>query len=223
MTVPRSPTQPGDTLTFGNYPQTAAGRDRTPIEWLVLEHSRGKLLLLSRHILDCRRYHDEFAATSWRECALRQWLNGEFYDRAFTAAEQQHIQLACNSGNGVNSPDTRDRVFLLSEDEVLRVTESLGKDFRRACGTEFAKQRKPDGCRLYVMDKNIPSDYLTMRGKRQGCSWWWLRTRGQLKDHGPDPARVTFVGTRASIRHYARVDQTGDGVRPAIWVRRLAK
>jgi hypothetical protein len=74
----------------------------------------------------------------------------------------------------------------------------------------------PDGCRLYVMDKNVPADYLREAGKLYGCSWWWLRNQGRLKDTGPDPSRVAFIGTRASVRHYARVDRSGNGVRPAM-------
>jgi hypothetical protein len=53
-------------------------------------------------------------------------------------------------------------------------------------------------------------------GKKYGCSWWWLRNQGRLKDKGNDPSRAMFIGTRASIRHYARVDLARDGVRPAL-------
>jgi hypothetical protein len=208
--------RPGDIVTLGRYPQTAAGADWTPIEWVVLENSGGELLVLSRHILDCRRYHEEFAETSWQDCDLRRWLNEEFYRSAFTEVEKGAIRLTRNADHGEGSPETEDRVFLLSEAEVERVTEKLGKNFRRARGTEFAKVEKADGCHLYVMDKKVDADYLTEGGKKYGCSWWWLRDRGRLKDKGTDAKRAVFVGTRASIRHYARVDLAGDGVRPAV-------
>ena len=142
-----------------------------------------------------------------------------FYHAAFTAAEQELVKTTRCTGNGENSPDTDDQVFLLSAAEVNQVTERLGKDWRRARATEFAQVKKADGCHLYVMDKNVPSDYLTEDGKTYGCSWWWLRTQGSLKDKGSDPTRAMFIGTRASIRHYARVNQARDGVRPALKLR----
>jgi hypothetical protein len=47
----------GDVITFGTYPQTSGGTDRTPIKWRVLENSGGELFVLSESILDCKRYY----------------------------------------------------------------------------------------------------------------------------------------------------------------------
>ena len=198
------------------YPQTANGTDSTPIQWLVLENTGSEIFLLSRYILDCRRYHGDFTDTCWQDCDLRQWLNHEFYRAAFTDEERKAIRTTHNTDHGEGSPDTEDTVFLLSAAAVNGLSGTLGRDFLRAIGTEFAKVKKPDGCHLYVMDKNIPSDYIYEAGVKYGCSWWWLRDQGRLKDKGNDPSRAVFIGQRASIRHYARVDQAGDGVRPAI-------
>jgi hypothetical protein len=208
--------QPGEIITFGTYPQTADGTDCTPIQWLVLENSGSALFVLSRYILDCKRYHRAFTATSWRDCDLRQWLNEVFYKAAFTDAEKAIVKTTHNTDNGEGSPDTDDKVFLLDVAAVNRLTDKLGKNFRRARGTAFAKIKKADGCHLYVMDKNVDADYLSESGQKYGCSWWWLRNQGRLKAKGNDPSRAMFIGTRASIRHYARVDLTRDGVRPAL-------
>ncbi len=208
--------RPGEIVTFGTYPQTADGADKTPIRWRVLENSGGELFILSEYILDCKRYHAEYAAVTWRDCDLRGWLNDAFYRAAFDAVEQGLIRTTRCTNNGESSPDTEDKVFLLGEAEVTRLTGTLGKDFLRARATAFAQLKKADGCHLYVMDKNVPADYITEGGKAYGCSWWWLRNQGKLKDVGSDPSRAVFIGTRASIRHYARVNQTGDGVRPAL-------
>ena len=208
--------QAGKIITFGTYPQTAEGTDSTPIQWLVLENYGGELLALSKYILDCKRYHGEFTDTSWLSCDLRLWLNQKFYHAAFTDEEKEVIKTTHNTDNGEGSPDTDDQVFLLDAATVIRLTDKLGKDFLRARGTEFAKIRNADGCHLYEMDKNIASDYLTEGGKKYGCSWWWLRNQGRLKDKGDDPSRAAFIGQRASIRHYARVNQSRDGVRPAL-------
>ncbi len=214
--APHRSAKPGEIVTFGSYPQTADGADRTPIKWRVLRNSGSELFLLSEYILDCKRYHREFVDTTWRDCDLRKWLNDEFYDAAFNAAEQELVKTARCTDNGEGSPDTEDKAFLLGVAEVNSVTDELGKDFRRARATEFAKMERADGCHLYVMDKNIDTDYISEGGKKYGCSWWWLRNQGRLKDKGKDPARAMFIGTRASIRHYARVNLAGYGVRPAL-------
>lgn len=210
----RRSTRPGAIITFGSYPQMADGSDRTRIQWRILRNSGSELFLLSQYILDCKRYHREFTAVNWRDCDLRQWLNDEFYHSAFTDAEKEIIKTTHNTDHG--SPDTADQVFLLSAAEVKSLTHELGKDFLRARGTAFAAVKKADGCHLYVMDKNVDKDYISEQGQKYGCSWWWLRDQGRLKDKGDDPARAVFIGTRASIRHYARVNNEGYGVRPAI-------
>ncbi len=208
--------QPGDIITFGVYPQSADGADRTPVKWRVLGRSGSELFLLSQVILDCKRYHAEFVRVTWRDCDVRQWLNDEFYHAAFDATEKGLITTTRCTDNGEGSPDTEDKVFLLSVAEVKEATDTLGKDFRRAIGTEFAKVKKADRCRLYVYDKSVSEDYLTVNGAKHGCSWWWLRNQGRLEDQGNDASRAVFVGARASIRHYARVNRTGYGVRPAL-------
>lgn len=202
--------KPGEIITFGSYPQTADGTDRTPIKWRVLQNSGSELFILSEDILECKRYHAEYADVTWQDCDLRKWLNEEFYTAAFDDDEKRLIRTTRCTDNGDGSPDTEDKVFLLSVAEVQRLTHVLGKDFRRTVGTEFAKVKKADGCHLYVMDKNVEADYITENGRKYGCSWWWLRTRGS------SPSRAFFVGTRASIRSYARVNLARDGVRPAV-------
>lgn len=202
--------KPGDIITFGMYPQTADGADRTPITWRVLHNSGSELFILSAYIVDCKRYHAEYVAVTWRDCDLRKWLNDAFYDAAFNAAEKECVKTTRCTDNGEGSPDTEDRVFLLSVAEVERLTDVLGKDIRRAIGTAYAKVKKADGCHLYVYDKSVRDDYVTENGQTHGCSWWWLRTQGN------SPSRAFFIGTRASIRSYCRVNRISYGVRPAL-------
>lgn len=213
-TAPHPSAKPGEIVTFGTYPQTADGTDRTPVRWRVLQTFGGELFILSESILDCKRYHGEYVDITWRDCDLRKWLNEEFYNAAFNAAEKELVKSTLCTDNGEDSPDTKDRVFLLSIAEARTLTNVAGKDVfereRRAVGTEFAGLRKPDGCRLYVYDMSVSADYLTVNGKKLGCSWWWLRTQPG------SPSRAAFVGARGSIRGYARVNRTGYGVRPAL-------
>lgn len=206
----------GDTVIFGAYPQLADGRDKTPIAWRVLQNSSGELFLLSKYILDCKRYHNEDADTQWRDCDLRQWLNGEFYDTAFSSYEKERIKITRCSDNGNGKADTEDKVFLLSLAEIQKFTDP--KDgtattiMRRSTPTDWAKVKRPDGCCLYVYDKGIEKDYVTEDGRKRGCSWWWTRTQSQ--DEHPD--RATFIGARSNIKRYGQVTVKGCGVRPAI-------
>ncbi len=205
-------TPPGEIITFGTYPQTADVADRTPIKWRVLQNSGRELFILSEYILDCRRYHGECVDITWRDCDLRKWLNNEFYNTAFNAAEKGFIKTTCCTDNGEGSPDTEDKVFLLSVTEIKDLSDLHGKDLRRAVGTDFAKTKKNDGCSLYVYDKTNKENYIIRNGEEIGCSWWWLRTQGNK------PSRAFFVGPSCSIRSYANVSLARDGVRPALKV-----
>jgi len=205
--------KPGELVAFGAYPHRADGADRTPIQWRVLRNTGSRLFMLSERLLDCKRYHGANVNITWRDCDLRKWLNGEFYNAAFNAAEMESIATTLCTGNGEGSPDTEDRVFLLNVTEISELTETHGKDLRCAAGTDLARTRKPDGCNLYVYDKTNKENYIISHGEAVGCSWWWLRTRGNK------PSRAYFVGTSRSIRSYANVSLARYGVRPALVMR----
>ena len=202
----------GDYVTFGAYPQTASGTDKTPIEWLVLDRIGSSVLLLSRYGLDTQPYHETDASVTWETCTLRKWLNGAFLETAFTWAERRAIRMTCvDNGtqqgyagwNGVAAVNTYDEVFLLSYAEANRYlgvtyenTENLAA---RAAPTDFAKQR----------DVGFNTACLTAAGEY--ASGWWLRSPGF--DAG-DAARV---GADGSLWSYS-VNTNGACVRPAIWV-----
>ncbi|WP_237566464.1 DUF6273 domain-containing protein [Paenibacillus sp. EZ-K15] len=144
---------------------------------------------------------------TWHDCDLRKWLNDEFYNTAFNAAEKEVIKTTHCTDNGEDSPDTGDIVFLLSVTEIKELSDIHGKELRHAVGTDFAKSKKNDGCSLYVYDKTNKDNYIIRKGEEVGCSWWWLRTQAFA---------CFFVGPSCSIRSYANVSLTRDGVRPAL-------
>lgn len=209
--------KPGEFITFGMYPQTEDGKEQA-IKWRVLRNSGSELFVLSEYILDCKRYHGNCEDLKWRDCTeitwqdcdLRQWLNDEFYNAAFNDAEKPFIKSTHCTDNGEGCPDTEDKVFLLSVAEIKDLSENHGKDLRRAAGTEYAKLKKMDGCRLYSYDKSVKANYIIRDGEAVGCSWWWLRTQGN------NPSRASFVGTGCSIRSYGNNSIDGYGVRPAL-------
>lgn len=212
--TPHRSAKPGEIINFGTYPQSVDGADRTPIKWRVLQNSGRELFILSEYILDCRRYHGEYADITWRDSDLRKWLNDEFYNASFNDSEKRLIKTTHCADNGEGSTNTEDKVFLPSVSEVKELTDKLGEDSlsakRRAIGTEFSKIKKNDGCYLYVYDKKVRDNYIIEKGEEFGCSWWWLRT--QLGSS----SRAFFIGPRSSIRSYGRVNLACYGVRPAL-------
>ena len=104
----------GSTVTFGNYEQ---GDGQAPIEWVVLDRQEDRALLLSKYALDAKPFHEvEDRNVTWAECTLRAWLNGDFYNSAFSDEERARIVQVTNAT--ANAPDTQDCVFLLSLDEL---------------------------------------------------------------------------------------------------------
>lgn len=202
-----------ETVTFGNYPQTASGTDSTPIEWLVLARDGDKVLLLSRYGLDAQPYNTNDTNVTWEKCTLRTWLNDTFYNKAFTTAEQKAIETTavsnakdqCYRGyraDGGNN--TQDKVFLLSYAEAnkyLGVTyNDSSNTIARVQPTEYA----------IAQHAHTSGSYTTSDGKAVG--YWWLRSPGDVQ------AYAAFVSTGGSLFD-ANVSFGSYCVRPAMWVK----
>lgn len=148
-------------VTFGSYPQSKAGNDDTPIEWLVLDSDGETALLISRYALDRQRYG--YNDNAWEQSTLRSWLNNEFYNKAFSAEEkryilQNEISENKNAENSANSSSAmKDDVFLLS---MADVNKYLGGSVRKCAPTDYAIERGAS------TDKNNKVD------GRRACSWW---------------------------------------------------
>lgn len=171
----------GSYVTFGVYPQTEAGTDNTPIEWMVLAKDGNQVLLLSRYGLDAKGYHSSERDVTWETCSLRSWLNSTFINRAFSGEEQKGILLtdvsnAPNQGNANWSTDggrdTQDRIFLLSAAEV---NQYFGLDYD-VWPEDTKAYMEPTA---YARGKGalVSNSILTEDGKPTGL--WWLRSPGE--------------------------------------------
>lgn len=79
----------GHYVSFGKYEQdnnTSNGKEK--IEWLVLEVKDGKALVISKYALDCKPYNTSSTNVTWETCSLRNWLNNDFINSAFSATEK---------------------------------------------------------------------------------------------------------------------------------------
>ncbi|MBR2570550.1 MAG: hypothetical protein IKE30_00240 [Clostridia bacterium] len=206
------PVSVGDTMTFGSYPQTSSGTDKTAIEWMVLDVQGSRVLLLSRYGLDSKRYNEKAEKITWEQCSLRTWLNEDFLNAAFSAKEQESILLTgVDNGksqgywNTEGGNDTQDRVFLLSYAEANRYL-GVSRDGKtnktgRAAPTAYAK----------AAGASPSSKYKTPDGK--ASDWWWLRSPGSKQSSAAD------VHNDGSLRNSPQSVRSGGGcVRPALWI-----
>lgn len=214
----------GDVITFGHYPQTSAGNDNTPIEWIVLEVDGNKALLLSRYGLDAKPFNERSEAMIWETCTLRAWLNESFMNAAFKPEERVAIQLTelgnsiSDGFNGIdyfsgghwfmrNEKATQDRLFLLSCAEaayylgVNNTTYDIEKNNRlaRVAPTAYA----------IFNGASTSIDYLTLDD--MASWWWWLRSPGKGELY------AAYIGIDGSIRSQDVTNSHGC-VRPAMWV-----
>ena len=77
-------------IRFGFFDQDNDPSNMEPIEWYVLDQKDGKMLIVSKEILDFRAY-DDGTHTTWADSTLRAWLNSEFLNTAFSAEEKAKI------------------------------------------------------------------------------------------------------------------------------------
>ena len=159
----------------------------------MLDVKGDKVLIISKNTLDAKAYNNSNTSITWEECPLRTWLNKDFLNAAFSAAEQAGIETTTvdnskaqgysgYSTNGGNN--TQDKIFLLSYAEAWKY---FGSDSARVSTlTKYAKAQRGD------------SDS------------WWLRSPGYFQNFA---ALVNSFGAR----NYYSVNLTR-GVRPALWV-----
>ena len=204
----------GAHVTFGTYPQEAGGKDRTPIEWMVMEvdEENHRALLLAYRGLDTKRYHREYENVTWETCSLRAWLNDEFLNTAFTPEEQSAILVTdvrndssqCYGWTTSGGKDTQDRIFLLSYAEAFKFFH-----------IQF-------GVKNNVAARIVPTAYASEAGARQDnrknkaedgniAGWWFLRSPGCFQNC------MAAVGTDGSLYH-TYVNTTHACIRPAFWL-----
>ena len=202
----------GNYVTFGEYPQTTAGEDMTPIEWLVLARDGNKALLISRYGLDAQPYNTDHTSVTWETCTLRTWLNVTFYNKAFSSDEQAAI-LTTSVDNGKNQGyskwstsggnNTEDKVFLLSYAEANKyfgVTyDNISNTKSRVAPTAYAIAQG-----AWASSSNKTAD-------STDAEWWWLRSPGFYQSSA---AYVLGYG----LFRGDDVIRVSGSVRPALWV-----
>ena len=215
-------------VVFGHYEQdgnTENGKE--PIEWVILDENENGKLLVSRYVLDCVPYNQEYADVTWETCTLRSWLNEDFVRVAFSEDEQTRIRMSqvLNSSimqNGGNN--TEDKVFCLSLEELAKYYK-LEYDayayfgynkYLITAATAYAKGR---GVWSHTTDGEVEGYYeYAPKGYVESCAGleggaWWLRTMGWERD-----ACAVLPYGYAGANYEFGVSTKNYGVRPALWV-----
>ena len=219
----------GDVVYFGVYEQDD-NPDNGPeeIEWEVLDIRDGKALLLSKYTLDCQPYSSYLDKGTWEECSLREWLNDEFLNSAFSPAEQGIINITelKNEDNPIyqtsGGADTEDQVFLLSlqdvenyfgfsvseewvphEELIGRMTERC-RHLMLSLGAEYQEEDPEEFEAEYT--EEVEGEY------GRNAIFWWLRSPGQ------EAAAACIYFDGAIRAEGMKSDFSFITIRPAMWI-----
>lgn len=158
------------------------------IRWRVLQNNGSTLLVMADKGLDCKAYNEEYTNITWEDCTLRNWLNGSFYQTAFSSAEQgavveQNVVNEDNPEYGIEGGNnTKDKVYLLSSGETANPTYGFCEDDSTYSVSRHLKTSDYAHARGASIDGS--SDY------PGNCSWW-LRSPGYYAGYA---ALVTSTG-----------------------------
>jgi len=198
-----------DIITFGNF------------EWRVLDVAGDKALVITENVVEKRAFHsinDVTNKTTWENSDIRKYLNERFYNQ-FDSAEQARIieTKVVNPDNpwyGKNQyDDTRDKIFLLSYEELVRYFGDSGNlKNRKGFSEGYMGEGNPDGISDEYNEARIAYD------SKGHNSCWWLRSPGGSRDHS-DNDHITA----GSVDHVIwlcgdNITRKDNGVRPAMWV-----
>lgn len=160
-----------------------------PLKWRILDAVTG--LVVCESIIDSQAYNNYILrgvdacwgdsdkthyANNWEYCSLREWLNNEFYNTAFSKTQQDRIKELTRENKSrhsskYDSNPTSDKITLLSFWNALNTSYGFSSSYstydtaRNHKGTDYAKCQGLD----------LRSDF---DDKYNGFSDWWLRTPG---------------------------------------------
>lgn len=188
-----------------------------PLKWRLIDRDEG--LFLCDSIIDSQPFNavsgyymdDEktIRANNYVHSTIREWLNNDFYNTAFSAYEQSIIETSEIENKLYDgtyeevSPNTFDKIFLLSVSDMLNSSYGFSTDI-----DDYDMLRKKTG-----------SDYAKCQGLdmwNQVDSYWYLRTA--RLDHGASlntSCGILYNG-EISDRSYLSVNSTDTGIVPAL-------
>ena len=199
----------GEIIEFGGY------------NWRVLDVEAGRALIITENIVTNRAYHDLAGDVSWAASDIRRYLNGEFlagFSESDIASIAETVVIN-NDGQWFGTPggdDTRDRIFLLSIEEVVRYFGDSGMFERgidpdaRVQGARF--DREVFGIYIWGIHDQYSNARIAVNAEGE-VLWWWMRSPGFSAEH----AAGVFYEGYLLLTNILATSSTG-GVRPALWL-----
>ncbi len=209
----------------GYYTDNIYWFEYEPLEWRVLDPAEG--FILCESVIDAQAYsnvvhYDASASSDSRYCyfnstacinyasdyetsSIREWLNDDFYNTAFTFAEKAQIgettlDNSCYFSKYplLDSATTHDKIFLLSYSDV----QNTLYNFSNGTDSSSTRHAKPTA---YAKAQGVYVD------SSCGTSFWWLRSPRSFS------YSASSVNSNGNVNYY--IDNTVDdtlGIRPAL-------
>lgn len=186
------------TIHFGNFYKDET-YEKEKIEWLVLSEDEDRLFIVSKKSIVFRRFDKD--GRRWNDSEIRQWLNADFINEAFSHYEQPSIiktdvtttfvtEEPC-AGYECADIHTQDRIFLLSVEEVERYFPE-----------KVSRIQKKSGLASYALEE-----------ERKYTNAWWLRNTGGFS------GAALLVLEDGNFYGDAST-QNIEGIRPAMYISR---
>ena len=184
----------GDEFDFGQFPLDKS-LEMKPLTWVVISKEEEKLLAITKDSIVS--LHDTYNMGNciWSTSPLREWLNSTFYQYALNNDDKMSIveTLLSNPDNKKEKisggAETKDKVFLLSVDEVEKYIPDMSK--RTSNMTSYALTQS------YAKRDSV-SSWLT----RTPSSWLYAKISNFDGD-------IDWKGNRVGF----------NTLRPAIWLK----
>ena len=196
-----------------------------PIVWNVLSEDNGKLLLLSKQVLDCGKYSQnygtriiddkEIQTNNYKYSDIRTWLNETFYDTAFFKNSSNILETEVDNSaettmtqpNRHECDNTMDKVFLLSYQDYMNEDYGFTSTTSKT-STRYSKTTDWSRCKGVVSSISTEDSWARFHNGP-----YWTRS----PSHG-DWTHVNIVGGDGINLNTVVVTTTNMGIRPAITI-----
>ena len=197
-----------DTISFGRYEQDGnVGNGPDDIDWILLDRKDGKVMLMSRIIIENYIFNANGVDNIWENSDIRNFMNADCYNAWFNDSEKGKIVKTNVATKNSQDSDiyTDDNLYLLNEEECRRF---FGKEdsnqYNKRIATHITDYLKATRTNITVSNKNT---------WYKGNSSFWLR------DAGKNKMFAKYVGLFGRLNQEGDAVNKNDGIRPVMWVK----
>lgn len=209
----------------GYYLNTTYFFKYEPLTWTVLDPEEG--FVIAEKSIDAQAYENysyyvnseseewvyngkdcKYLANDWSKCPLREWLNKDFFNTAFTAEEKAQIGKSYLNNNSTYDPSldvagTFDKIFTIS------ILDAMNGDYgfdTGASNSDFARIKPATDYAMCQGAEVTDTDGTVL--------YWWLRTAGFYSAFAFGVSSGGVIAGSGNSGQYS-VNNTNMGVVPA--------